>query len=84
MLFRSRTVNQALHLQRQRLDSTAGRLESLSPLSVLRRGYGITFKEPEGSIVRDAATLRAGDLVRTRLAKGRFRARVETTENGAD
>jgi len=71
-----RDMTHTLALQRQRLGSAAGRLESLSPLAVLRRGYSITFREPEGTVLRDAAEVRPGDLVRTRLAKGEFRARA--------
>ena len=60
-----------------RLSALSGRLESLSPYAVLRRGYSITLREPQGAAVRDAADLRPGDLVRTRLHRGEFRSRVE-------
>ena len=72
-----RSARRATELQGQRLGALSGRLESLSPYAVLRRGYSITLREPEGAAVRDAAELRPGDLVRTRLHRGEFRARVE-------
>ncbi|HPC03948.1 MAG TPA: exodeoxyribonuclease VII large subunit [Syntrophales bacterium] len=54
-------------------------LDALSPLSVLRRGYGIVRKWPEGRIVRDASTLAAGDRVSARLNAGTFLAGVIST-----
>jgi len=54
-------------------------LDALSPLSVLRRGYGIVRKWPEGRIVRDASTLGAGDRVSARRNAGTFLAGVIST-----
>jgi exodeoxyribonuclease VII large subunit len=76
-----RDARRALLFQEQQLRAFSGRLDSLSPLSVLRRGYSITLREPQGACVRDAAQLRPGDLVRTRLSAGQFRSRVETIED---
>jgi exodeoxyribonuclease VII large subunit len=63
------------HLARQ-----SGRLGALSPLAVLERGYSITHKLPEERIVKDAAALAAGDLVRVTLAFGKALCRVEGKE----
>ncbi|QIA27101.1 exodeoxyribonuclease VII large subunit [Thermaerobacter sp. PB12/4term] len=60
---------------RQRLGSAAGRLEALSPLSVLRRGYSIT-RTPDGRVVTWAGQVRPGDRVEVLLARGRLDARV--------
>jgi exodeoxyribonuclease VII large subunit len=72
-----RDARRAVEFQGGRLSALSGRLESLSPYAVLRRGYSITLREPQGAAVRDAAELRPGDLVRTRLHRGEFRSRVE-------
>jgi exodeoxyribonuclease VII large subunit len=64
----------------EKLGVAAGRLEALSPLRVLARGYAIVTKEGETVPVTDAATLAAGDAVRVRLARGRASARVFSTE----
>lgn len=61
---------------RERMVSAAARLESLSPLQVLSRGYSVT-QRPDGSVVRDAATLQIGEQLRTRLAQGEAISRVE-------
>lgn len=60
-----------------RVDGLTGRLDALSPLAVLERGYSITFDE-KGRIVKVAAQLKPGDQVDTRLHRGRFTSRVET------
>jgi exodeoxyribonuclease VII large subunit len=64
----------------EKLGLAAGRLEALSPLRVLARGYAIVTKEGEAKPVTDAASLAAGDGVRVRLARGRAVARILSTE----
>lgn len=51
-------------------------LESLNPLSVLKRGYGIVKRLPEGNIVRDAATLSVGSRIDVTLFSGSLAAEV--------
>ncbi|MGZ6971524.1 MAG: exodeoxyribonuclease VII large subunit, partial [Thermoanaerobaculia bacterium] len=58
----------------------AGRLEALSPLRVLARGYAVVTREGETAPLTDAARVVAGDGLRVRLARGRVRARVVSTE----
>lgn len=64
------------------------RLEGLSPLSVLSRGYSITFKIPGGAVLRDPCQVAAGDMIRTRLHKGEIISRVterkEVSRDGRD
>ncbi len=64
----------------EKLAVAAGRLEALSPLRVLARGYAIVTKEGEAAPVTDAAALAPGDGVRVRLARGRATARILATE----
>ncbi len=62
------------------LGLAAGRLDALSPLRVLARGYAIVTREDGGAPVTDASALAAGDGVRLRLARGGARARILDTE----
>jgi exodeoxyribonuclease VII large subunit len=64
-----------------RLGALAARIEGLSPLAVLGRGYSVTWDASRTRIIRDAATLRAGDEVSVTLERGSFDARV-TKVNG--
>jgi exodeoxyribonuclease VII large subunit len=67
-------------LANEKLSVAAGRLEALSPLRVLARGYAVVTKEGNAAPVTDAASVAAGDGLRVRLARGRLRARVLSTE----
>lgn len=61
---------------RMRLRKDAAMLDSLSPLAVLRRGYSIVKRIPEGTIVRDAASVAPGDTVSVRVSRGTFDAEI--------
>ncbi len=61
-----------------RLAGAGGRLDSLSPLRVLERGYSIT--RTDGTVLRDAREAKIGDLVNTILFRGRLKSRVESVE----
>jgi exodeoxyribonuclease VII large subunit len=50
--------------------AAAGRLEALSPLKVLARGYALVQKAADGSLVRRPADVSPGDRLRIRLADG--------------
>lgn len=62
-----------------RLAILGGRLQALSPLSTLARGYAIC-QLPDGSIVRNVSRLRAGDDVKVTLARGAAMCRVAAVE----
>jgi len=59
-----------------RLAGIAGRLDALSPLAVLGRGYGLAFRVSDGTILRDARQAPPGETILVRLARGRLRATV--------
>ncbi|MFA7536131.1 MAG: exodeoxyribonuclease VII large subunit [Desulfuromonadales bacterium] len=63
-----------------RLAALAGRLDILSPLRTLERGYAIVFTEQSGRAVRAADELATGDRVRLRFAAGGARAIIEKVE----
>jgi len=56
----------------------AGRLDSLSPLAVLGRGYAVCWNEPRTAIVRDPALLAPGDRVHVTVARGEIGCEVLT------
>ena len=63
--------------------AAAGRLETLSPLGVLARGYAIVQRRDDGAIVRRAGEVAVGDGLRVRLAEGELDARVEAVRSGS-
>jgi exodeoxyribonuclease VII large subunit len=59
------------------IDARAARLEGLSPLQVLARGYSLTRTEDGARVLARAADVRPGDRVEVLLADGRLLAGVE-------
>jgi exodeoxyribonuclease VII large subunit len=76
-----------IHRRRDRaryaLQTAVGRLDSLSPLAVLGRGYSLT-RTPAGDIVHSPAQVRVGDPIRVLLQRGRLDAQVTETKEQDD
>jgi exodeoxyribonuclease VII large subunit len=75
---RGRLESSAAHnmkTSRARFAEVIGRLESLSPLGVLARGYSVT-RLPSGEVVRGAAQVVVGDPLEILLHQGALGARV--------
>jgi exodeoxyribonuclease VII large subunit len=68
-------ASRALTQRRQRFEGLAGRLDALSPLRVLARGYAVAF-DRGGRALRSAAETKPGELLRIRLAEGSLTATV--------
>jgi exodeoxyribonuclease VII large subunit len=73
-----RAAGQRLVQAEAQLKSLASRLETLSPLNVLTRGYSLTHTA-DGKLVRNAGEVRPGDVLTTRVAAGSIISRVEST-----
>jgi exodeoxyribonuclease VII large subunit len=67
------------HRSRARLGGLAGRLDSLSPLAVLGRGYAVCWNEDRTRALRDASDVSAGDTVHVTLSRGSIEAKVSGT-----
>ena len=65
------------HLADRRLQRSAARLESLSPLAVLGRGYAVCWNADRTALIRSAAQTEPGDQVRVTLAEGELSCRVQ-------
>lgn len=75
----SLALRHLLENRTHRLAQLAARLEALSPLGVLARGYSLTLKQ-DGTPVLDVGQVRPGDQVVSLLASGKIHGRVERTE----
>ena len=65
----SRAVIRSLESRRTRLDNAAGRLDALSPLATLRRGYTVAAA-PDGRTLASVADFVAGQSFTLRLRDG--------------
>lgn len=72
-----------LHRERQEFARLAAKLDALSPLKVLGRGYSIAL-DAEGRAVREAGQLKAGDKLNLRLSRGGAKCLVESVYGGED
>jgi exodeoxyribonuclease VII large subunit len=66
--------------RRAGIAAAAGKLETLSPLAVLGRGYSLTSRASDGRLVRTSADIRAGDEIVTRFHQGSARSVVQKLE----
>ena len=58
------------HLCEVRLREVAGKLDSLSPLAVLSRGYAVCWTGDRRTAIRDASDLSAGSRINVTLSRG--------------
>jgi exodeoxyribonuclease VII large subunit len=64
--------------RRARVEAISGRLEALSPLNILERGYALVF-DAKGNLIKDASQAKAGDEIRARVSRGEIDATVKKT-----
>ena len=72
-------ARRALDRRRQAFAALVARLDALSPLRVLERGYALATRD--GRVVTDAAALAPGDPIELRFARGRARGRITDVES---
>jgi exodeoxyribonuclease VII large subunit len=70
------------HAAAARAGELTARLDALSPLAVLGRGYAVCWDASRTRILRSAGAVRPGDGVRVTLAAGELDCRVEQTHDG--
>jgi exodeoxyribonuclease VII large subunit len=70
-------VRVRLHHERARLELAVGKVDALSPLAILKRGFALC-RDSKGAIVKRAADVTLGDNVRVTLAAGELDCRIES------
>ena len=65
-----------LEIKAERFDGLQARLESLSPLDTLRRGYAIVQKKSDGVVIGNESQVDAGDSIGITLHQGNLEAEV--------
>ena len=69
-----------LNRAQTRFGALAARIEGLSPLAVLGRGYSVTWNADRTRIIRDASTVKPGDVISVTLERGAVSAKVDRVE----
>jgi len=73
-------IKRRIDQDKQSFGDNAARLEVLSPLKTLARGYAIASRADNGRVVTDAAELCAGESLLVTLHRGRAHCRIESLE----
>ena len=66
--------------ERDRLGTASARLDSLSPLAVLGRGYGLVRRARDGGIVRGASDVEPGEILEIRVDRADVEAAVRSVQ----
>ena len=73
-------VDQSLTRKRSDLLQYRGKLQSLDPTAVLKRGYSITTKYPESSVITGSSQVERDDTVRIQFAQGSVKGTIDEIE----
>ncbi|VAW44098.1 Exodeoxyribonuclease VII large subunit [hydrothermal vent metagenome] len=69
-------IQQTVGKTRQELSLAANNLNHQNPLAVLSRGFSLTTKLDNGSVISDVSQVKSGDIVATQLKSGRIHAKI--------
>jgi exodeoxyribonuclease VII large subunit len=78
----TRALTRRVHMAESRFKNAAARLDGLSPLAVLGRGYAVCWDDARTRILRDASTVEIGDQVRVTLERGELACEVRASNPG--
>jgi exodeoxyribonuclease VII large subunit len=73
-----RAMQARLARDRALLEQLTGKLNALSPVKILDRGYALVFDD-EGRLVKDATQVATGDRIAARVSRGTISAEVKET-----
>ena len=68
-------VQHNLQIKQQKMQNLKNQVRTLSPVSVLQRGYSICYKD--NLVVKDVKQVQALDMVQVKLARGQFISQVQ-------
>jgi exodeoxyribonuclease VII large subunit len=80
----AKTIARRLHVSDSRFRALAARLDGLSPLAVLARGYAVCWDDTRTQILRDASLVEPGDRVIVTLERGELRCAVTAPATAPD
>jgi exodeoxyribonuclease VII large subunit len=63
-------ISHLVALHKKSLQALTGKLDALSPLAILDRGYSICSRLPEGKVIRSVEDFSVGDAVKILLSDG--------------
>jgi exodeoxyribonuclease VII large subunit len=79
-----RSVEGSVETGSARLAALTAKLEALSPLATLDRGYSICFRLDDSQIIRDVRQVGKGDRLRIRFLRGSATSTIDATDDYAE
>jgi exodeoxyribonuclease VII large subunit len=74
-------VRRVLERNREAAAMNIGKLQALSPLKTLERGYAVVTRKLDGNVVRESGQITTGDRLDIRFARGKAVCTVESTSD---
>lgn len=65
-----KSFEKILMLKKERLSVLSGKIDALSPLKILSKGYSIVFDTKSNKVIKNSSDTNIGDLIKVRLFKG--------------
>ena len=75
-------VKQEIRGSQNTLTILDSKIADMNPLAILKRGYSITRKLPDMSIIKDSAQVSPGDTISVLLSRGSISGVVKDTKKG--
>lgn len=75
------SIERKVKESQEQIENLGGQLHALSPLGVLNRGFSLTLDE-NGKIVKNAHSLKEGQILKTIFQEGEIHSRVEDIRKG--
>lgn len=72
-----KSVQEVVAAQRTKVSVLTGRLDVLSPLATMARGFSVCTLEKSGEVIRNTFNVKPGDQVKLKLYKGCLRCKVD-------
>lgn len=64
-------------LKKEKFRTVIAKLDALSPLAILQRGYSVCFQHPSRKVIKNTSEVSAGDKVEVKLSDGEIICEVE-------
>jgi len=71
------SINKVFQLKNVEYENLMVRLESASPVSILGRGYSLTYRKSDNSLIRSVREVKNQELIRVKLSDGELDCTVE-------
>lgn len=77
----AKSIQAAMSVVRERIRGFYGKLDALSPLAILARGYSISSRASDGAYISSINDVNVNDRIEIRVSDGKIKCSVESVED---